>query len=52
VELSAFPFDHKYAVTGRSLLVFALSSGDRLTRRLRRGIGLIEDALEIPINQE
>jgi glycogen operon protein len=52
VELSAFPFDHKYAVTGRSLLVFALSSGDRLTRRLRRGIGLIEDALEAPLNQE
>jgi isoamylase len=51
-ELSAFPFDHHYAVTGRSLLVFALSSGDRPSRRLRRGIGLIEDALEAPINQE
>jgi isoamylase len=51
-ELSAFPFDHHYAVTGRSLLVFALSSGDRPSPRLRRGIGLIEDALEAPINQE
>jgi isoamylase len=52
IQLPAFPFNHVYEVTGRSLLAFALSTGDRLTQRLRRGIGLIEDALELPLDPE
>ena len=48
-QLPAFPFGHDYAVTGRSLLVFGLSTDDIAMRRLRQGIGALMDIAEAPL---
>jgi isoamylase len=48
-QLASFPFGHKYAVTGRSLVAFGLSAEDSTTRRLRQGMGSILDVMETPL---
>lgn len=48
-QLPAFSFGEHYAVTGRSLLVFALAAGHSMTRRLRHGMESILDAVETPL---
>lgn len=46
---ASFPFGHKYAVTGRSLVAFGLSAEDTTTRRLRQGMGSILHVMEKPL---
>ena len=46
-QLGSFSFSHQYAVTGRSLLAFALFSDH--TGALRQGLGAIIDVAESPI---
>ena len=48
-QLAAFPFGHRYEVTGRSLVAFGLSAEDSATRRLRQGVGSILDVMETPL---
>ncbi|WP_454616032.1 glycogen debranching protein GlgX [Bradyrhizobium cenepequi] len=50
-QLPSFPFDHVYAVTGRSMLAFGLASEDSAMRRLRHGIGSILDVAELPLSE-
>jgi isoamylase len=47
--LSVFPFGHVYAVTGRSLLAFGLSTEENTTRRLRHSVDAILDVTESPL---
>jgi isoamylase len=44
-----FDFGHRYEVTGRSLLLFALTTEERQPRRLRVGVGAILDVAEAPV---
>jgi glycogen operon protein len=46
---AAFEFGHRYGVTGRSLLLFALGTEERQRRRLREGVGAILNVAEAPI---
>ena len=48
VQLASLPFGHDFAVTGRSLVAFGLSSEDTTIRKLRRGMGSILEVAESP----
>ena len=48
-EPAVFAFGDRYQVTGRSLLLFALGTGER-PQRLRRGVAAILDVAETPIS--
>jgi isoamylase len=48
-EPPTFPFGHVYEVTGRSMLVFVLDAEARRPRRLREGVGAIQDVAEAPL---
>jgi isoamylase len=48
-QLASFPFGHNYGVTGRSLVAFGLSAEDSTTRRLRQGMGSIQEVVETPL---
>jgi glycogen operon protein len=45
-QLAAFPFEHCYAVTGRSLVAFGLAAEDSGTLRLRQGTGSVLDFID------
>jgi glycogen operon protein len=49
-QLGAFPFGHVYAVTGRSLLAFGLSTEENTARRLRHSVDIILDVTESPLS--
>jgi glycogen operon protein len=49
-EPPAFDFGHRYAVTGRSFLLFVLATERRPLHRLREGVDAILDIAEAPIN--
>jgi glycogen operon protein len=51
-HLASFPFDHIYAVTGRSMVVFGLSAEDITTGRLRQGMGSILEVMETPLSAQ
>jgi glycogen operon protein len=48
IDPPAFAAGHDYAVTGRSLLLFALKPEGRPSRRIREGAGAILDIAEEP----
>jgi glycogen operon protein len=48
-QLGALPFGHVYAVTGRSLLAFGLSTEENTARRLRHSVDTILDVTEAPL---
>ena len=49
-QLPAFRLGHSYAVTGRSLVAFCLSTEDSTTRRLQQGVGAIIEVMESPLS--
>jgi isoamylase len=49
-QLPVFPLGHSYAVTGRSLVAFGLSTEDSTTRRLQQGVGAIIEVMESPLS--
>jgi isoamylase len=49
-KISAFPFGHVYAVTGRSLVAFGLSAEENTPRPLRHGVDAILDVTEFPLS--
>ena len=48
-QLGVLPFGHVYAVTGRSLLAFGLSTEENTARRLRHSVDTILDVTEAPL---
>ena len=50
-QLSSYSFGYRYKVAGRSMLALALATEDRLTRRLREGLGVIMEVAESPLAQ-
>jgi isoamylase len=48
-QLAIFGFGDTYAVTGRSLVAFGLATEEAATRRLRHGLGAIQDINETPL---
>ena len=50
VQLASLPFGHEFAVTGRSLVAFGLSSADSTISKLRRGVGSILEVAESPFD--
>jgi glycogen operon protein len=49
-QLPSFPLGHCYAVAGRSLVAFGLSTEDSTTRRLQQGVGAIIEVMESPLS--
>jgi isoamylase len=47
--LAVFPFGHRYAVAGRSMVALGLATEETLTRRLRQGLAAIMDVSEFPL---
>lgn len=47
-----FDFNHRYRVTGRSLVLFALATKDKQPRRIRKGMDGMLEIVETPIGDE